>query len=151
MQGRFKSDIVIQGSVEHIYSFINHPQQIVGLQPLITAVEIEKESINNRGQQTYDFVSLEDMKFLGILPLQNRIETHMILSNPPYELQQTGTTSTGISLTQTVHLQEEDDYTKVTNCIDYDAPWFLFLYVRYEITNAHTKWLEILKNRAENN
>jgi|GEM_PF-5998106 len=151
MQGHFEKDIAIQKPPEQVYNLINHPQQIVGLQPLIASVEIKNETTNHQGQQIYDFVSFENVKFMGFIPVQNRIETHMILANPPYEFQQTGKTGAGITLTQTVLLEALDDYTKVTNCIDYDAPWYIFPYVQFEINNAHTKWLEILKSRAESN
>lgn len=150
MRGHFEKDVAIYKPVENIYSLISHPQQIVGLQPLITAVEIKKEAVNSQGQKTYDFVSIEDIKILGFIPMQNRIETHMILENPPYRLQQTGKTRAGITLYQTLSLEEHTNHVSVTNAIDYDAPWFIFPYVRYELTNAHTAWLDILKNRAEN-
>jgi hypothetical protein len=150
MPGHFEGAIFINSPIDSVYGLLNHPQRIVGLQPLIASVEILDEGINAAGCQTYHFVSFEDIRLLGIFPLQNRIQTEMILENPPYKLTQVGRTAAGIVVYQTIVLEENAGQTQVTNQIDYDVHWLLLPYVRREITRAHTAWLHILKARAEN-
>lgn len=148
MHGNFKKDIVIQSSVDAIYHLVSHPQQMVGLQPLIKDVEILEESETEDGIQTYTFIAFEHIRVLGILPMVNRINTQMQLENPPFTLYQVGRTR-GITLYQTINLIEKPNGTQVTNAIKFEVHPLLFLYVRYEINRAHTAWLDILKQRAE--
>jgi hypothetical protein len=150
MQALVKTEIQIDRSAEAIYSYLSQPKNFVGLQPLVVEVGDVIEGCNKIGQVYFDYYAVEQLRFLGLIPYPNKINSRMTLVEPNRKIQQEVNAAFGVRVYQEISLSPEGPVTHVSNMVRYEAPALVRSYVHQQIEAAHSYLVEELKRRMEN-
>jgi hypothetical protein len=139
----------IQAQPQHIYARLAHPTYLPTLHPYIRSVAVQQEGHLANGSRYFEFWADEYFRLLNLFPMTNRIQSRMILVQPPYEWSQIGQTRLNIVLDQTIRLTAQPHATLVTNHLSYTAPGWATGYVARQIRWAHGRFMDNLKAQAE--
>ncbi len=83
----FELNIFIDRPQREVYDHISEPINIIGLQPLLTTIDILKEQKDAEGVVLRPFYTVETYRWLGLPVMRNRVYTVMHLTKPHSELE----------------------------------------------------------------
>ena len=130
---------------DHLANLDNHP----GLQPLIVEAKEMERGEDGQGHQTKRFYSVEQFRFLGLIPYKNKIEVLMTMFPEQDMLVQEVDSFPNIYLRSETRFELVDGGTAVTETVAIDSPALLMGYVRKTAVSAHETMMKNLKTRLE--
>lgn len=83
----FEQHIFIDRRKDEIYDHISEPLNIIGLQPLLTTLDVMKEQTDENGITLRPFYTVEVFRWAGIPLMRNRIYSVIHLTQPRDELE----------------------------------------------------------------
>ena len=83
----FEQHIFIDRSKDEIYDHISEPLNMIGLQPLLTTLDVMKEQTDENGITLRPFYTVEVFRWAGIPLMRNRIYSVIHLTQPRDELE----------------------------------------------------------------
>lgn len=83
----FEQHIFIDRRKTEIYDHISEPLNMIGLQPLLTTIDIMKEQTDENGITLRPFYTVEVFRWVGIPLMRNRIYSVIHLTKPRDELE----------------------------------------------------------------
>lgn len=83
----FELNIFIDRPPYEVYDHIAEPINMIGLQPLLTTIDILKEQKDADGIILRPFYTVETLRWLGLPVMRNRIYIVIHLTRPPSELE----------------------------------------------------------------
>ena len=84
---KFEQHIFIDRRKDEIYDHIAEPINMIGLQPLLTTIDIMKEQIDENGITLRPFYTVDVFRWAGIPLMRNRIYSVIHLTKPRDELE----------------------------------------------------------------
>jgi hypothetical protein len=105
----FELNIFINCPRREIYEHVAEPINMIGLQPLLTTIDILKEQKDGNGIILRPFHMLVTYRWLGLRVFRNRVYTVMHLTKPPNELEFHVFSKPGIELVFHYLFQETDE------------------------------------------
>ena len=83
----FEQHIFIDRRKDDIYDHISEPLNMIGLQPLLTTLDVMKEQTDENGITLRPFYTVEVFRWAGIPLMRNRIYSVIHLTQPRDELE----------------------------------------------------------------
>ncbi len=83
----FEQHIFIDRRKDEIYDHISEPLNMIGLQPLLTTLDVMKEQTDENGITLRPFYTVEVFRWAGIPLMRNRIYSVIHLTQPRDELE----------------------------------------------------------------
>ena len=83
----FELNIFIESTRNKVYDHLSVPINMIGLQPLLTEMDVLEETIDARGVIQRPFETVETFRWLGIPIYKNRIRSVINLTKPKEELE----------------------------------------------------------------
>jgi hypothetical protein len=83
----FEQHIFIDRRKDEIYDHISEPLNMIGLQPLLTTLDVMKEQTDENGITLRPFYAVEVFRWAGIPLMRNRIYSVIHLTKPRDELE----------------------------------------------------------------
>ena len=83
----FEQHIFIDRRKDEIYDHISEPLNMIGLQPLLTTLDVMKEQTDANGITLRPFYTVEVFRWAGIPLMRNRIYSVIHLTKPRDELE----------------------------------------------------------------
>jgi hypothetical protein len=83
----FEQHTFIDRRRDEVYDHIAEPINMIGLQPLLTTIDVMKEQIDESGITLRPFYTVEVFRWAGIPLMQNRIYSVIHLTKPRDELE----------------------------------------------------------------
>ena len=83
----FEQHIFIDRRKDEIYDHISEPLNMIGLQPLLTTLDVMKEQTDENGITLRPFYTVEVFRWAGIPLMRNRIYSVIHLTKPRDELE----------------------------------------------------------------
>ena len=83
----FEQHIFIDRRKDEIYDHISEPLNMIGLQPLLTTLDVMKEQTDENGITLRPFYTVEVFRWAGIPLMMNRIYSVIHLTKPRDELE----------------------------------------------------------------
>ena len=83
----FEQNIFIDRPRIEVYNHVAEPINMIGLQPLLTTIDILKEQKSSEGTVLRPFYTVETLRWLGLPVRRNRIYTVIHLTKPHSELE----------------------------------------------------------------
>ena len=83
----FQLNIFIDRPLQEVYNHIAEPINMIGLQPLLTSIDILKEQKDADGIILRPYYTVETLRWLGLPVMRNRIYIVIHLTRPPSELE----------------------------------------------------------------
>lgn len=138
----------ISADPETIYQHLSQPNNLIGLQPLLTRVDrIQPFEQNSRKAVSYETV--EAFRWKGITLYENRIRVNTIFTDPPVRFETTVKSFPNINLLVTYTLRPIERGTLVTEEMQIECHSWLAGFVTSEARKAQTALLENLRSRLE--
>lgn len=82
----FEQHIFIDRRKDEIYDHLSEPINMIGLQPLLTTLDVMKEQMDENGISLRPFYTVEAFRWAGIPLMRNRIYSVIHLTKPRDEL-----------------------------------------------------------------
>lgn len=83
----FEQHIFIDRRKDEVYDHISEPLNMIGLQPLLTTLDVMKEQTDENGITLRPFYTVEVFRWAGIPLMRNRIYSVIHLTQPRDELE----------------------------------------------------------------
>lgn len=83
----FEQHIFIDRRKDEIYDHISEPLNMIGLQPLLTTLDVKNEQTDENGITLRPFYTVEVFRWAGIPLMRNRIYSVIHLTKPRDELE----------------------------------------------------------------
>ncbi len=83
----FEQHIFIDRRKDEVYDHISEPLNMIGLQPLLTTLDVMKEQTDENGITLRPFYTVEVFRWAGIPLMRNRIYSVIHLTKPRDELE----------------------------------------------------------------
>lgn len=83
----FELNIFIESTRNKVYDHLSVPINMIGLQPLLTEMDVLEETKDERGVIQRPFETVETFRWLGIPIYKNRIRSVINLTKPKEELE----------------------------------------------------------------
>lgn len=83
----FEQHIFIDRQKEVVYDHIAEPINMIGLQPLLTSIDVMKEQKDDKGRTLRPFYTVEVFRWAGIPLVRSRIYSVIHLTKPKDELE----------------------------------------------------------------
>lgn len=83
----FEQHIFIDRRKDEIYDHLSEPLNMIGLQPLLTTLDVMKEQTDENGITLRPFYTVEVFRWAGIPLMRNRIYSVIHLTKPRDELE----------------------------------------------------------------
>lgn len=83
----FEQHIFIDRHKDEVYDHISEPLNMIGLQPLLTTLDVMKEQTDENGITLRPFYTVEVFRWAGIPLMMNRIYSVIHLTQPRDELE----------------------------------------------------------------
>jgi hypothetical protein len=143
---RFTIDIARPVSV--VYDHLAHPQNFLGLQPLLIDMSPIRAAIED-GLPVRSYETVEAFRLGGRVVYRNRIRVKMTLTRPPEQINTLVHSPGGVTLNVQYLFTPENDGTRLTEIMEVRMPFLLASFVVSQATQAQTAVLERLKARLE--
>jgi ribosome-associated toxin RatA of RatAB toxin-antitoxin module len=112
--------VFIRCPKEILYGHLSQPINLIGLQPLLTKIDILKEKTNADGIVVRPFYTVETFRLLGLPVYRNRIYSVMQLTRPNDELKFHVYSKPRIEIIFTYHFEQLDDNrTQITQRVEF--------------------------------
>jgi ribosome-associated toxin RatA of RatAB toxin-antitoxin module len=116
----FELTVFIHCPKEILYDHLSQPINLIGLQPLLTKIDILKEKTNADGIVVRPFYTVETFRLLGLPVYRNRIYSVMQLTRPNDELKFHVYSKPRIEIIFTYHFEQLDDNrTQITQRVEF--------------------------------
>ena len=142
----FQTQINISPQV--VYEHLSKPQNMVGLQPLLTHVENIQHHEHN-GKQSVSYNTVEAFRWLGLVIYKNRIQVQANFTNPPTQLNIVVYSFPNITADVEYRFTAQDGGTLVKETMQIQVSAWLAKFVTSQANQAQTALLANLKNRLE--
>ncbi len=83
----FELNIFIDRPRDEVYEHVAQPINMIGLQPLLTTIDILKQQQDADGVILRPFHTVETIRWLGLPVMRNRVYSVIHLTKPPSELE----------------------------------------------------------------
>jgi ligand-binding SRPBCC domain-containing protein len=148
---RFDLLISVNAPKEDVYNHIANPHNLMGLQPLLTSIELLPETKNENGEIVRASYSVETFRFLGIPIYNNRIKAVATLTRPPDELEYFVESNPKIEIRFVYQLLQDNNSTQISLRVTIlKVSSLLENFVYNEAMKAQRAVLINLKKRLEN-
>lgn len=142
--------ILVNSPQQDVYNHLADPHNLLGLQPLLTSVEILEESRNEYNAIVRPFYSIETFRFLGIPIYNNHIKVTSTLTDPPRKMEYYVESQPGIQIHFTYQLKQENGSTQINLHVDIlQVSTWLEGFVCTEAMKTQREVLVNLKKRLE--
>ena len=147
----FEQHIFIDRRKDEIYDHISEPLNMIGLQPLLTTLDVMKEQTDENGITLRPFYTVEVFRWAGIPLMRNRIYSVIHLTKPRDELEFHVFSKPNIKIVfKYVFVQHNDLRTHITQTILFEqASKLLEDFVFEQAVKAQRALLTNLKVRLE--
>jgi len=149
----FEQHIFIDRRKNEIYDHIAEPINMIGLQPLLTTIDVMKEQIDENGIALRPFNTVEVFRWAGIPLMRNRIYSVIHLTKPRDELEFHVFSKPNIKIVFKYALVQYNDLrTHITQTINFEqVSKLLEGFVFDQAVKAQRALLTNLKVRLEKN
>ena len=149
----FEQHIFIDRRKAEIYDHISEPINMIGLQPLLTTIDVMKEQIDENGITLRPFYTVEVFRWAGIPLMRNRIYSVIHLTKPRDELEFHVFSKPNIKIIFKYALVQSNDLrTHITQTINFEqVSKLLEGFVFDQAVKAQRALLTNLKVRLEKN
>jgi len=149
----FEQHIFIDRRKDEIYDHIAEPINMIGLQPLLTTIDIMKEQLDENGITLRPFYTVEVFRWAGIPLMLNRIYSVIHLTQPRDELEFHVFSKPNIKIVFKYALVQSNDLrTHITQTINFErVSKLLEGFVFDQAVKAQRALLTNLKVRLEKN
>lgn len=147
----FEQHIFIDRRKDEIYDHISEPLNMIGLQPLLTTLDVMKEQTDENGITLRPFYTVEVFRWAGIPLMRNRIYSVIHLTKPRDELEFHVFSKPNIKIVfKYAFVQYNDLMTHITQTILFDqVSKILEGFVFNQAVKAQRALLTNLKARLE--
>ena len=147
----FEQHIFIDRHKDEVYDHISEPLNMIGLQPLLTTLDVMKEQTDENGITLRPFYTVEVFRWAGIPLMRNRIYSVIHLTKPRDELEFHVFSKPNIKIVfKYVFVQYNDLRTHITQTILFDqVSKILEGFVFNQAVKAQRALLTNLKARLE--
>jgi len=147
----FEHHIFINRPKDIVFDHIANPLNMLGLQPLLTTMDILEETRDSNGVKLRPFYTVEVFRWAGIPLMKNRIHSVIHLTEPDDEPEFHASSKPGIEIVFQYRFQQDNDgHTHVTQTICIErAPKLLEGFVFDQAIKAQRALLSNLKVRLE--
>ena len=147
----FEQHIFIDRRKDEIYDHISEPLNMIGLQPLLTTLDVKNEQTDENGITLRPFYTVEVFRWAGIPLMRNRIYSVIHLTKPRDELEFHVFSKPNIKIVfKYVFVQHNDLRTHITQTILFEqASKLLEDFVFEQAVKAQRALLTNLKVRLE--
>jgi hypothetical protein len=83
----FELDIFINCKRDKVYDHLSEPINMIGLQPLLTEIDVLKERMDSNGILLRPFYTVETFRLMGLMAYRNRVYSTIRLTKPKEELE----------------------------------------------------------------
>ena len=147
----FELNIFIDCERGEIYNHLSEPINMVGLQPLLTEIDVLKAKTDENGVSLRPFYTVETFRLLGLPVFRNRIYSVIHLTKPKEELEFHVHSKPGIEIIFTYKFRQfNDKRTQVTQTVQFaKLNKLLEVFVINQAKHAQRVLLSNLKVRLE--
>jgi hypothetical protein len=147
----FELTVFIDCPKETVYDHLSQPLNMIGLQPLLTEIDVLKERRNADGVLLRPFYTVETFRLLGLPVYRNRIYSVIHLTRPKDELKFHVYSKPRIEIVFTYRLEHFNDVgTKITQTVEFvKLNKLLETFVVEQAKQAQRALLSNLKIRLE--
>lgn len=148
MKRTLEFTVFIQRPVADVYDHLAHPQNFLGLQPLLIEMSPVQESrVHDRVVRAYETV--EAFRLFGRIVYRNRIRVQTTLTDPPVRLDTQVHSPGGVTLDVEYHLAAQGAGTHLTEIMHLAMSRVVAGFVVSQATQAQRAVLARLKARLE--
>ncbi|NWG33055.1 MAG: SRPBCC family protein [Chloroflexi bacterium] len=116
----FELTVFINCPKETVYDHLSQPLNMIGLQPLLTEIDVLKERRDTDGIVLRPFYTVETFRLLGLPVYRNRIYSVIHLTKPKDELKFHVYSKPRIEIVFTYRFEQFDDVgTKITQTVEF--------------------------------
>jgi len=105
----FELNIFIDRPQQEVYEQVAQPINMIGLQPLLTTIDVLKEQKDSNRVILRPFYTVETVRWLGLPVFRNRVYSVIHLTKPPDELEFYVFIKPGINLVYQYTFQESEE------------------------------------------
>jgi len=105
----FELNIFIDRPQQEVYEQVAQPINMIGLQPLLTTIDVLKEQKDSNRVILRPFYTVETVRWLGLPVFRNRVYSVIHLTKPPDELEFYVFIKPGINLVYQYLFQESEE------------------------------------------
>ncbi|MEP7136516.1 MAG: hypothetical protein ABI904_16425 [Chloroflexota bacterium] len=147
----FEQHIFIDCQKDNVYDHIAQPLNMIGLQSLLTTIDVSKEQKDEQGIVLRPFYTVEVFRWAGIPLMRNRIYSVIHLTKPRDELEFHVYSKPNIKIVfQYKFIQSNDQRTHLTQTINFErVPRLVEGFVFDQAVKAQRALLTNLKVRLE--
>ncbi|NTU56836.1 MAG: hypothetical protein HGA79_11355 [Anaerolineales bacterium] len=147
----FELNIFIDCKSDEIYDHLSEPINMLGLQPLLTEIDVLKAKVDENGIVIRPFYTVETFRLLGFPVFRNRIYSVIHLTKPKEELEFHVHSKPGIEIIFSYKFRHfKDDRTQVSQTVHFvKVNKLLEIFVINQATYAQKALLSNLKVRLE--
>ncbi len=148
----FELTVFINCPKENVYEHLSQPINMIGLQPLLTEIDILEERRDAQGILLRPFYTVETFRLLGLPVYRNRIYSVMHLTKPGDELKFYVYSKPRIEIIFTYHFEQAGSATQITQHVEFvKLSRLLEGFVVEQAKQAQRALLSNLKIRLEKN
>lgn len=147
----FEQKIIISHPCKDVYEHLAEPKSFLGLQPMLTSLEVLPEQQNENGITLRPFYTVETFRWMGIPILNNRIHSTAYLIDPYKKLKHIVLSKPGVEIEFNYDFEEDAGRTHLTQTV-YILKTHPILenFVFREMVKAQRALVANLKARLEN-
>ncbi|GAB4447505.1 MAG: hypothetical protein OHK0041_07150 [Anaerolineales bacterium] len=147
----FELTVFIDCPKETVYDHLSQPLNMIGLQPLLTEIDVLNERRDANGTVLRPFYTVETFRLLGLPVYRNRIYSIMQLTQPKDELKFHVYSKPRIEIVFTYHFEQfNDGRTRITQSVEFiKLNKLLETFVVEQAKQAQRALLSNLKIRLE--
>lgn len=147
----FELSIFIDCISDEIYDHLSEPINMLGLQPLLTEIDVLKAGVDENGIAIRPFYTVETFRLFGLPVFRNRIYSVIHLTKPKAELEYHVFRKPGIEIIFSYRFRQlNDDRTQVSQTVHFvKANKLLENFVINRAKHAQKVLLSNLKVRLE--
>lgn len=147
--GMLQHRYFINAPAAHIYEHLAHPQNYVGLSPLIVAVSDVAQSTDAEGHTIVRYQSIERFNFFGFIRYDNKLSVTMTLAQFNRQIISDVDSPFWVKVRFTFDLQPGDGGAWIEETISAHAPLIVKGFVLREAKRVQLERARILKERME--
>lgn len=149
----FELNVFIDCLRKEVYEHISNPINMIGLQPLLTTIDVMKEQRDENGITLRPFYTVETFRWAGLPIYRNRIYSVIHLTRPPEELEFHVYSKPKIHIVFKYALtQDKDKRTRIKQTVNFlQVSKIIENFVVNQANQAQRALLSNLKVRLEKN
>jgi hypothetical protein len=147
----FELDIFINCKRDKVYDHLSEPINMIGLQPLLTEIDVLKERMDSNGILLRPFYTVETFRLMGLRLYRNKVYSTIRLTKPKEELEFLVYSKPGIEIIFKYAFRQSNDHrTQITQTVQFlKVNKLLENFVADQAKQAQRALLSNLKVRLE--